>query len=389
MKLHIILISFMMTLSWTFAEETEVAVEAGSIYEYTIYAGEVFELPVELPSGTYTEVPAWVVTDDTGSRYFLPTGFSHVVHKNSDMSILEDSDTFSGQTATLTSISDVLASNYADPSTLDPGTVWRRNYYGIYTAHRLESGVDDQSGYLAILHGENKNRAYQPSGDYIYYDNTVLPSQMYIIPDEYSGYFDGSFSDYWPAYFAFISASWSPADENGGNNFMAHDLGPIIWPSNGYITQSGVKASNGLRAPSSIIHDGYIYIFYLDMGGIKVSRAPVSGNGAPGTFMNYYNGGFSEPSLPTGFTKETARDFLDVPGGLSSWIHPELAHSTTRFSVAKLKGTQYFVSVEERFYYDGNSNTFQNYLRLSEDLVNWSDAVLLPGTASQGGGGDG
>ena len=385
-KVCIFLMFLTMTLHRAIAEQTDTGIEAGTLLEYSVYVGESFELPVILPTNAYCEVPAWAVTDDTGSRYFLPTGFSYAAYKNPETSILEDSDAFSGQPVTLTSTSDIRASNYADPSMLDPDTVWRRNYYGIYTAHYLSSGFGGQSGYLAFLHGENKNERIDAYNRY--YDNTVLPTQSYIIPDEYSGYTNnGSYQEYWPAYFAFIFVAWSPSDENGGNNFSAYDLGPVLWPSSGYVTEDGTKAGNGLRAPSTILYNGYIYIFYNDQGGIKVSRAPVSGNGAPGTFMNYYKGAFSKPSLPEGFTKETVRDFLDVPGGKSAYIHSDLTMRTTRFSVAKLEGTKYFVGVEERFHYENEQAIFQNYLRLSEDLVNWSDAVSLPGTASQYGTG--
>ena len=385
-KACIVSIFLTITLHWAIADEVGASIEAGSILGYSVYVGEPFELPAELPSGAYSEVPVWVITNGSDSRYFLSTDFSCVAHKNPGTSILKDADAFSGQTATLTSISDIRASEYGDPSVLDPDIIWRRNYHGIYSAQYLESGFDGKSGYLAIFHGENKNEGFESRNRY--YDNMILPSQSYTIPDEYSGLFNGVYKDYWPTYFAIISAAWSPSDENEGNNFMSHDLGPILWPSGGYVTESGEKAGNGLRAPISLVHDGYIYVFYNDQGGIKVSRAPVSGHGAPGTFMNYYRGSFSIPSLPAGFTKENARDFLDVPGGKSTYIHEDLTMRTTRFSVAKLEGTKYFVSVEGRFYYDDQGKSiFQDYLRLSEDLVNWSDAVALPGTISQNGKG--
>ena len=67
---------------------------------------------------------------------------------------------------------------------------------------------------------------------------------------------------------------------------------------------SGVGASE----PGAIIADGYIYVFYTyapspgypdqnDKYEIQVARAPVSGDGAPGTWLKYYNGSFSQPGL--------------------------------------------------------------------------------------------
>ncbi len=360
--------------------------------------GKPFVLPVKMPpsepNGAYTEVPAWVATDESGPRYFLPTGFTYVAKPKPGKSILTDADAFGDTPAILASQEDTRASGYADPSRLNPNLVWRRNYYGIYSAHLLEPGLDGKRGYLAILHGENKNEAFPDKNRY--YDNTVLPSRSYKIPDEYSGWFDGSYRDYWPAYFAFVSAAWSPADENDGCNFDAHDLGPIVWPSAGYVTANGGKAGNGLRAPSSIIEGGYIYVYYLDgcstevegrESGIKVSRAPISNDGMPGPFMNYYNGSFSEPSLPAGFTKDNARAFLSSCGGKSSKVHPDLGWNTNRFSVAKLEGTDCFISVEERFQNQDGSMVFLDYLRLSKDLVHWSEAAALPGTESRNGTG--
>jgi len=58
----------------------------------------------------------------------------------------------------------------------------------------------------------------------------------------------------------------------------------------------------GAGNPSAIIANGYIYVYYVDWNtsypdAIYVARAPVSSDGAPGSWEKYYNGSFSQPGL--------------------------------------------------------------------------------------------
>lgn len=67
------------------------------------------------------------------------------------------------------------------------------------------------------------------------------------------------------------------------------------------------RAANGAGNPATIVHDGYIYIFYNDwhttIGNatgpdeIHVARAAVASDGKPGSWYKYYNGQFSEPGI--------------------------------------------------------------------------------------------
>ena len=63
-------------------------------------------------------------------------------------------------------------------------------------------------------------------------------------------------------------------------------------------------------------------------GGIKVARALASSAGMPGSFKNFHNGAFSEPSLPQGFDKGK-RSFFSVPGGKSTTLFDSDKNATS------------------------------------------------------------
>ena len=179
--------------------------------------------------------------------------------------------------------------------------------------------------------------------------------------------------------------AFCPLAEQDGNHLMAHDQGPVLWASNGYVDSHDTSLSCGLRHPFSIIDKGYVYVFYLDasrgtaegrQGGIKVARAPLSSMGMPGSFVNYYQGSFSEPSLPRGFDKN-ARSYFSVPGGKSTTLF-DADKNAAVFRVARVKNSRCFLGLEERLDWDGTNIVL--LLRYSTDLVHWSQAAEVPGT---------
>lgn len=68
-------------------------------------------------------------------------------------------------------------------------------------------------------------------------------------------------------------------------------------------------------------------------------------------------------------------NFLSAKGAKSTALFGE---STIRFSVAKVSGTPYFLGVEE--FINRTDNSLKYALRVSYDLVNWSDRYIIPGT---------
>jgi hypothetical protein len=275
---------------------------------------------------------------------------------------------------------------------------WKRNYYAIYSAEYFQHPAEGTVS-IGFLHGENKNQVTGKvnSSSATRYQNTIQPNVPINTadPQSYSG--GSPFHDGWNAYNAMISAAWTHnnAQTNWGQQLFQHELGPIAWPSTGYITRNGVKCTSGLKHPSSIITGGYVYIFYSDGGpfgnnipqeegrheGIKVVRAPLDKALNADAYEVYYRDSTGQdiwqPSLPKGFTKENMLNYVAVQGPRSTDIMNDLQHGTQeiRFSVAKVRQGDYFIGVEE--YIDvADRKKFKVALRFSKDLVNWTERSL-------------
>jgi hypothetical protein len=275
---------------------------------------------------------------------------------------------------------------------------WKRNYHAIYSAnyfvHPAEGPVS-----IGFLHGENKNQVVGDinSSRSPRYQNTIQQN-VRINPADHNTYSGGvPFIEGWNAYNAIISAAWIPNNKgtNWGQDFFRNELGPIVWPSTGYITRNGIKCTSGLKHPSSIIHNGYIYVFFADGGvfganipaeegrreGVKVVRVKTENALNPAAYEVYYKSpdGLDSwlPSLPDGFTKENMLDYVAVKGPKSTDLMDDKRgiSQEVRFSVAKVINTDYFAGVEQ--YIDiADNRKFKVAIRLSKDLIHWSDRVL-------------
>lgn len=341
------------------------------------------DVQLRVPQGAFLELPPWVMTFDGRTDVYIPCGVTFRAGLLSGRSLLD------GQSCLELSVAEKVTWNEANwrnglrpPEEIDDTMYWRQSYYGLYDGYVGQNTSTGDRYAVAVVHGENKNELRQ---GYRYVGN-ILPDQGVLTLDQFCGShsLDGSYRDYWPAYFAFVCMTYSALNDPNGCEFMEHDLGPVLWPSAGYLDANGHKTSDGLRHPSIIVVGDYAYVFYLDQtsigttetgrqSGVKVARASIGENGLPGPFYTYFNGQFSEPSLPVGFDKSD-RSFLQVKGGRSSKIIDTFA---VRFSVAKLEGTPYFLAAEDRV---GGAECGL-YLRVSRDLVNWSEGTLVPGTA--------
>ncbi len=238
---------------------------------------------------------------------------------------------------------------YIAPDQLDKSHMpWRRDYSGILSAHVVPDSIYS-SQVIAIIHGENKNELVDGN----YYQNTV--DKQVSASTCYSGIHDGAYKDCDQAYNGFISLSAAPLSLQQLSVAEDHyvDYGPILWPSAGYTRADGSKITSGVKVPSSILKDGYIYVFYLDGGtwgsndipgrkkGIKVARAHLSKTGAPSGFVPYYDGRFdpANPSLPDRFdiSKIATRSTPCKAAGRIRFSRT--AAISIRFSVAHIAGT--------------------------------------------------
>jgi hypothetical protein len=262
---------------------------------------------------------------------------------------------------------------------------WRRSYSGIYSAHAVTvPGAGPVL--LGFCHNENKNLC---GG----LENSIDPAVPVNCNDLYQGYF------------GLVSAVWAPGSSNGQQAF--NPIGPILWPGSGYVAPDGVTAATqGLLQPSSIVDNGYVYVYIWDKGptpggpqgnpgitrGIKLVRAPLSGCLDPMQYEVYYKDALGNvqwlPSMPQGFTKETFMNFVRVRGPLSTDILPDELVSNTecfRFTVARVNGADYYLGLEEYvdhqdYNTDASSKPKPRHhvaLRLSYDLINWSPRVAV------------
>lgn len=259
-------------------------------------------------------------------------------------------------------------------SAMSPGSDWRQNYNGIYGAHLMRDEAKNYNWLVTVNHTELKNEWVPKYGGYANSYLNIDPAACA------SGEVNGAYQDCYKAYMAFVTSSWSSYDalSSWGLGSYQDDRGPILWPTAGYLDDEGAIVAPGPRHPSSIVWDGALWVFYLDQSpgsyGIKVARS--TGGGVPGTFDVLKDGTFTEPALPKGFTKENIRNFLNVKGPqVAPLFAEEAGRLYNRFSVAKVKGEQRFVAVEETRL-DGKWVTA---LRVSENLIQWSERYDLSG----------
>ncbi len=91
------------------------------------------------------------------------------------------------------------------------------------------------------------------------------------------------------------------------NGFSWKREGVILSGTDPKPTHETGATQPGISEPGTVVANGYIYMFYQYIPNqssdpeapsvIQVARAPVSGDGAPGTWVKYYHGSFSQPGI--------------------------------------------------------------------------------------------
>jgi hypothetical protein len=115
---------------------------------------------------------------------------------------------------------------------------------------------------------------------------------------------------------------------------------------------------------------------------VMAARAPLASRAMPGSFVNFYRGEYTEPSLPRNMGEDLDL-LLTRPGGRCDPIHPSLdgTHEhISRFFAARLKRSGLFLSVETYSLYEGDERYYETALRLSKDLRTWTDRFVVPNT---------
>jgi hypothetical protein len=246
------------------------------------------------------------------------------------------------------------------------GVFWKLNYYCAYSAQYINHPTAGTVS-LAFVEGEN---------------HTQVGAGHAPVDCDYVE---------WDGHSTYLCGAWieNTAATNWGQVNFSNEMGPIIWPSTGYFLADGTKTSGGCSNNATIqADDGYLYVFYKDnsydgasseagrQAGIKVARAPISDALNPHAYQSFFEDasgvGHWNPSLPAGLTKDNIGSYLNGAMGPQATnilaLPNEGGRDYTRFAVAKVAGTTYYLGVGS---YQENGNLVMT-LKYSYDLVHWS-----------------
>jgi hypothetical protein len=301
---------------------------------------------------------------------------------------------------------DNIQTGYITEGMADALPAYKRNFNGIFSVVEYNNPASSSGlSLLAVMHEENKGEVKPKAGGGVgSFRNSVSRSITNLVNGD-----TGStcITETNGCYFAFVSAATIPyTNKTGyGHNPQWTDYGPIVWPSQGYISSDGtMKIANGPRHPHAIIAGNYAYVFYQDFyytngldglynrdvgdrrGGMKVIRALLP-NVQPGSWYAYFEpagssaGDFTEPALPgvPGFS---------VPGPRATPLFTNMTdpnhgnYEGLSFAVAQVKGQNLYVGVEEYADYGLEApvmcpGKMRVALRTSADLVHWSARIPL------------
>ena len=354
--------------------------------------GKAQLMMAETPPNAINEAPPVVTTSNNVRYSFINTGWSYAVKVKNGKSMLTDKDAYDMSSSRM-----VLGADYVSipnhqvvlPQNMSKYTYWKRIYNSVFGA----AVIKDKNGVqymLSINHGENCNQVNYGRK----YENSIKPEGTKYTDDQYMGYdASGKWVNAFDNYFAFVNASLAPLSDNNGVDLYKYDKGPILWPSNGYLANVGgnyVQRSMGLRHPSMLIDNGYIYVFYLDGSngpvasgrgyGIRAARAPLASMGAPGSFKTLYAGAYNETAIPFLYNKNDTNynkgddSYVFKQGGRSDILFAG-TFDPIRFSVAKIKNSNYYLGVFQHG--SDNDPTVHFKLAVSRDLITWSEPVEI------------
>lgn len=372
-RLTLFLLSFItLTLLWPAVAEATLVTEMGN-NTHVLKISE-FSFPPELSPLIRTVGNNQIQVTSTAFSQFCnisPTNFL-----TQDVLIPYNRCHLSTKALVLSNVTENGRFVYVNPSQLGPDD-WRFSYNGVTGIDTVE--VSGQKYLIAIKHNEQQNLS---AGGNLY-QNRVFPNIR--AEDCAAGYFNGVFRQCWQSFTSYVSIGYAPIDSAGvvdGSQFS--DIGPIVWPPQGYKDVNNTKKSSGFYHPTMYVGDSHVYAYYLNDNNlaqgqrkcISISRAPIAQFNDPMAWKNYYQGAFGTQSLPNGFNKSNMSNFYTVGGGNADCIGLPSPTSDTiiYFNVAKIDGTDLYIGTEES---SPNHETWQVGVRVSRDLINWSNMQVL------------
>jgi hypothetical protein len=329
------------------------------------------------------EITPLVITQQDGSKlYVLPTSRAHMCKTNGNLlnSSPDSPLKLSSDNCRLIAKPEILAGLNKDGGAIwkDPANVgdkdWQFNYDGVFGIHVLDDRL------ITIRQGEHQNLYYGGN----YYQGRVFPE--IDVHQCFSGYVDGHYEHCWESFAGFAFMEWLPYDSGSGwdkSNYQAwRDQGPIWWPQIPYKYSDGSRSGAGPYHTTSFKDDNYLYMYTISSQPPRpgaqcttVARSPISSNGMPGTWKKYHSGSFSQPALPSGFSKEKMDDFYKTGGGKSECILKDRdSDLALYFNVAKIRNTPFYIAAEES---QPKNQYWEMGVRLSTDLVNWTSPQIL------------
>lgn len=351
------------------------------------HAGNIMTCRAKLPEGAHPETTPCIF--QANGRYYITitTGFSVLIPFRDGM---EPKDLFDREDVLSLEEAHIVTDSFvgygasqnggdwtpeklvnADASWQEGHPYWQREYFGLFDLSVIEQ--DGKQYLLGVMHGENKNEKFLDGRKYL---NSIQPKRAYR-ENEYSGPEEKNgrleYDDYGASYFAFISTVLVPLDRMSERfDTPEFQQGPIVWPTTGYLNPDNTRANSGLRHPSMFVAEGKITLYYLDADKIRSAQAPLEALGRPGSFLGCRDGAYTVPMLPDGFTKDSRAFFGQGVGSMDVMTD---SSCSIRFSVAKIKDSDYYLGIEE--YSDCWPQCGLRF-RLSNDMVHWSDPCEIP-----------
>jgi len=133
------------------------------------------------------------------------------------------------------------------------------------------------------------------------------------------------------------------------------------------------RPDQGCGEPSLVGHDGFLYCFYtdhtrVDKRGVQIclARSPITSEGAPGSWMKYREGAFSEPGLGG---KDTP--VMEVHPAADA-VFPSVSYSAALGKYVMVFNILYYADFEE-----GHPAKGGIFAAFSTDLIHWSTPLQL------------
>jgi len=355
-----------------------------------------FSYPVELTplvlkerSGNYLYIlsTAWSWLCKSNRNILNSSTTNPVVTNKNDCKLIS-------KPAYLNSLDDSGSINFNN-SPLSQDTAWKQSYNGIMGANIIKNNLGEE--YLVtFMHNENQNFRFSPGKPT--YQNSFLNISA---NDCVSGMdASGVYTPCWDSFTSFVSAG--SIKLSGGNLNLSDnlvELGPIAWPYNLMIKTDGKRSGASFYHANSFYDEekGNLYAFSVNQlpttsGSVCLAGFKTEASNWPSStsFRNWFDKKYEANSLPSGFDKTNLQAWIGTRGNQLDCLFGNLTERNywvIYTDVAKLAGTDYYMAVEEKIKDVFSSPKWTLSLKVSRDLIHWTDMKILNQTNSGWGSG--